>query len=83
MSAPKPKPPAPPPHRGCVVHQLPDGTYAAVWPSFMLRFLLSDGRTVDVITDRDDSDLRGALLDACQVERIEGAARLQIADPDA
>jgi len=29
---------------------------------FVIRFLMDDGNTVDVETDRDDSDLRGALV---------------------
>ena len=68
----------PPPHRGCVLHELPDGTLVAHWPTYMIRFLLSDGRTVDVATYRDDSDLRGALLDYTKVERIEGSTRLTV-----
>lgn len=72
------KKPDGPPHRGCVLHELPDGTLAAHWPSYMIRFLLSDGRTVDVVTDRDDSDLRGALVDHMKVERIEGSTRLKV-----
>ena len=40
-----------------------DGHLQAVWPVRRVRFMLSDGRTVDVLTTRDDSDLRGALLD--------------------
>jgi hypothetical protein len=40
-----------------------DGELRAGWREHRVRFLLSDGRTVDVRTTRDDSDLRGALLD--------------------
>ena len=48
------------------------GTLVATWPVRRHRFLLSDGRTVDVLTPRDDSDLRGELLAHLGVERIEG-----------
>lgn len=39
-----------------------DGALDAVWPVRRQRFLLSNGTTVDVVTDRDDSTLRAALL---------------------
>lgn len=51
-------------------------TFTAEWPMRRLRFLLSDGRTADVLSSRDDSDLRGALLAATGVERIEGVVWL-------
>jgi hypothetical protein len=43
---------------------------------FTLRFLLSDGRTLDVVSDRDDSDVRTAVLDYTKADRIEGVALL-------
>lgn len=50
-----------------------DGVLRAGWPEHRVRFLLSDGRTVDVRTAHDNSDLRGALLDHLGAERIEGS----------
>jgi len=38
--------------------------------------MFSDGRFVDVRAIRDDSDLRGVVLEYAQAERIEGVARL-------
>lgn len=46
-----------------------------VWPEHTYRFLLSDGRTVDVRTARDDSDVRGLIV-AETGASIEGVARL-------
>ena len=40
------------------------------------RFLFTDGTTVDVVGDRDDSDVRGALLAHLGKEAIAGVARL-------
>lgn len=65
------------PRPQCVLVPQPDGSYLATWPSFTLRFLLSDGRTVDVVTTKDDSDLRGALVELMGVERLEGSTRLK------
>lgn len=43
---------------------LPDeGFIRAVWPERLIRFMFSDGTLLDVRTSRDDSDLRGAVLD--------------------
>jgi hypothetical protein len=53
-----------------------DGILVADWPSRLVRFLLADGRTVDVLTARDDSDLRGALLEATGAEAIAGVVTL-------
>ena len=39
-----------------------------------MRVLFSDGSTVDVFPDRDDSDVRGALLAWLKKERIEGGS---------
>ena len=40
------------------------------------RFLLDDGRTQDVIADRDDSDLRDAVLTRTKASKIVGVAQL-------
>lgn len=53
-----------------------DGTLLAVWPLSTVRFMFDDGRTVDVVTTRDDSDLRGELLKHCRAERIVGSTVL-------
>ena len=53
-----------------------DGTYAAEWRVKRLRFLFSDGRTADVLTAHDNSDLRGALLRTLGAERIEGSTEI-------
>ena len=58
------------------LHRLGDGTIVAVWPEHTYRFLMSDGATVDVRTISDNSDLRGALLQYLEAERIEGVVRL-------
>ena len=39
-----------------------DGLLVAMRSRIVVRFLMSDGTTVDVETERDDSDLRGALV---------------------
>lgn len=49
------------------------GMIQATWPERVFRFLLSDGRTVDVRSSRDDSDLRGVLLEHMGVDKIEGS----------
>ena len=59
-----------------------DGVLRATWPEHRVRFLLSDGRTVDVVTPRDDSDLRGALLDHLGVEAIMGHVRVEEVEQD-
>lgn len=56
------------------------GVLQAVWPQRLYRFMLSDGSFVDVLSARDDSDLRAAVLAYTKAERIEGVARL--AEPD-
>jgi hypothetical protein len=62
-----------PPERTVTLTPDRDGVLHARWPRRRVRFLLSDGRTVDVITERDDSDLRAALLHHTKAERIEGS----------
>ena len=63
-----------PDHRRVTFAPGDDGSLIAIRPLRTHRFLFSDGSTVDVRTDRDDSDLRAALLDHMKVERIEGCA---------
>ena len=60
----------------CTLTPLDEGGVAATWPTRRYRYLLSDGTTLDVLTPRDDSDLRRAVLDYTGAERIEGVALL-------
>lgn len=54
-----------------------DGFLAAYeWRTF--RFLLSDGRVVDVEAIWDDSNLRDAVRKAMEAERIEGVAIVSV-----
>lgn len=46
-------------------------------PQYTFRFLFSDGRTLDVLADRDDSDVRGAVLAYAEADKIEGVARIK------
>lgn len=73
MAAPKDQPRNNP----CGLTAGEDSTLTAHWPMRRIRFLLSDGRTVDVLTDRDDSDLRGAILAYTGVERLEGHTEIK------
>jgi hypothetical protein len=72
-----------PPYRQVAVTLQDDGSYLATWPTQRLRFLLSDGRTIDVESSRDDSDLRAAVLEATKAERIEGVVTLKDESPKA
>jgi len=65
-----------------------DGVVVVTWPAKRYRFLLSDGRVVDVVAQRDDSDLRAVLLAfvhkadgltkaAANDLRIEGVAEVE------
>lgn len=65
-----------PPYRLPTLILQEDGSYLAQWPLQKRRFLFSDGRTVDVVSSRDDSDLRAVLLHVLKAERIEGVASL-------
>jgi hypothetical protein len=47
----------------------------AVWPVHRFRFLLADGRTLDVSSILDDSRLRQVIVDTYGAS-IEGVARL-------
>lgn len=58
-----------------------DGALLAVWPLYTVRFMFDDGRTVDVVTTRDDSDLRGELLAHCKAERIVGSTVVSAPSP--
>jgi len=53
-----------------------DGAFDVIWPTRWLRFLLGDGRTIDVLTTRDDSDLREAIRREFKAETIIGCAEL-------
>jgi hypothetical protein len=58
-----------------------DGDHVVVeYPWHRYRFLLSDGRTLDVVAIRDDSTLRELVLQHTKAERIEGAAELVYED---
>lgn len=50
-------------------------------PMFLFRFLLDDGRTVDVVAHYDDSILRDLVLQSTGAERIEGVAKLPVPLP--
>ena len=52
------------------------GVLHAVWPEVITRFMFDDGSIVDVLTSRDDSDLRGVLLDTLHKHAIVGSTRL-------
>ena len=69
-----PKTPLPP---RILLEQAEDGTLIATYPMKRYRFMFSDGSTIDVVgMIRDDSDLRGAVLEITKAERIEGVARV-------
>jgi hypothetical protein len=51
------------------------GTLIVVRPRYLFRFLLADGETLDVISDRDDSDVRAALFKH-SAQAIVGVARV-------
>lgn len=53
-------------------------TWRYVRPERRVRFMFDDGRTVDVLTARDDSDVRDAVLKACGAEKIVGTAYLEV-----
>ena len=71
------KPKAPPPK--LTLSWSDDETLNANYIHHCYRFLFSDGSMVNVIAVRDDSDLRGAVLEITGKERIAGVAQL---DPD-
>lgn len=47
----------------------------AVRQSWVFRFMLSDGSTLDVVGDRDDSDLRTAVVEHTKLS-IAGVAQI-------
>lgn len=51
-----------------------NGTLQATYEWTTFRFLLSDGRILDVSAIHDDSHLRSAVLAHAKAERIEGVA---------
>lgn len=60
-----------------------DGALRIVQPERRYRYLMSDGRVVDVIAARDDSDVRGLVIEHLAgvgrqetTLRIEGTVRL-------
>lgn len=77
MAAKKPDPR--PSYRRVTLTRRDDGVLVATWPRKVVRFLMSDGSTVDVDTERDDSDLRGEVLAWTKLDKIEGSVTL----PDA
>jgi hypothetical protein len=58
-----------------------DDELVAYWPVHRYRFLLADGRTVDVVSFMDDSRLRGVLVDTMGAS-IVGVAELNGKPPD-
>lgn len=56
--------------------QRDDGAYTVSYSSTRFRFLLDDGRVVDVAAWRDDSDLRAEVLKVTGANRIEGVAEV-------
>jgi hypothetical protein len=67
---------APPPSSPGPRLVMRDGKWVAYYEHTAYRFLLDDGRTVDVVAARDDSDLRAAVLERTGATRIEGVARV-------
>jgi len=65
-----------PPDRRVVLEDDGTGVLVASYTWKLYRFLLSDGRTVDIKAIRDDSDLRATILEVTKVEKIEGMARV-------
>lgn len=53
-----------------------DGALEIVRVPQRFRFMFADGATLDVIADRDDSEMRAAVLNYAGKERIEGVAVL-------
>jgi hypothetical protein len=51
-----------------------DGNVVARYREYTCRYLLDDGRTLDVRAARDDSEMRGAVLAFTKANKIEGVA---------
>lgn len=66
----------------CTLKKVTTGEVIACWELKTLRFMLSDGTTLDVISTRDDSDVREAVLLYTKAERIEGVAVLPYDPPE-
>lgn len=60
-----------------------DGSLEAFWHPRTFRFLLSDGRVVDIHAVRDDSNLRGAVLKHTKAEAIVGSVEITTKEPEA
>ena len=58
-----------------------DGTYNAVYEWRIHRFLLDDGRTIDVHAPYDDSILREAVRNHTKAKAISGVAYVQPEPP--
>lgn len=54
-----------------------DGVLYARRHVMLLRFMFSDGTTLDVMSDRDDSDVREAALAWAEKEAIAGVAEVE------
>jgi hypothetical protein len=65
------------------LEQNEDGTYTARYEWRAYRFLLNDGRTIDVRAIHDDSVLRTAVLATTKAQKIEGVAWMKDPEPDA
>ncbi len=61
-----------------VVFEESSGDLIAQYHWSRYRFMFTDGRTFDVVAIRDDSDLRGAVLDHFKAEGIAGVATLPV-----
>lgn len=70
------KQPDPPPSVTLVAKQR--GVLHAVRHQWLYRFMLDNGTTLDVIADRDDSEVRRAVLTHTKAAKIEGVARLSL-----
>jgi hypothetical protein len=59
------------------LEQNDDGTYTAVYEWVIHRFLLDDGRTIDVHAPYDDSVLREAVRKHTNAKSINGVAHVK------
>lgn len=73
----------PPPTPKVILTPFGDDGAIAGYGWKVYRFLLSDGRILDVTAIQDDSDLRGAVLAFAKVERIAGVTTLKEVAPPA
>jgi hypothetical protein len=56
---------------------LPERQLHVERPQYTYRFLFSDGRTLDVLADNDDSDVREAVRVYAEADRIAGVAKIE------